>query len=155
MRSAILLAGISLTALAVTAAPAHAATGLVDGAVTAAGVTCSWTNATTSDVPPNTLVVDHTTVHPSCSSGGISVTLSASPTVSFDDAAGTAFSPQIDVSVSAPIVGTCSYRVTNATVNRQGTGRTYTGGGLTATETSNRLLCPDTQTIDSVTFTFH
>ncbi|WP_157995705.1 hypothetical protein [Thermomonospora amylolytica] len=154
MRSAILLAGISLAALTATAAPAHAATGLVDGSVTASGTTCSWTNATTSDVPPNTLIVDHTTVRPTCD-GSVTVTLSASPTVTFNDAAGTASSPRIDVSATAPIVGTCTYRVTNATVTRQGTGRTYTGSGLTATETSNRFLCPDTQTIDSVSFTFH
>lgn len=155
MRSATLLAGISLTALAVTAAPAYAATGSVDGSVTAAGVTCTWTNGVTSDVPPNTLVVDHTTVDPVCDSSLLTVRLTASPTVTFDDAAGTAFSPQIDVGVTAPLVGTCTYRVTNATVNRQGTGRTYTGSGLNASKTSGSFLCPASQAIDSVTFTFH
>jgi len=158
VRTPALLAALSTAAAAValTATPAHAAPGHVDGTVTAAGVTCTWSNAVTSDTPPNTLTIDHTTVSPSCSASGITVTLGASPTVTFNDAAGTAFSPQVVVNVTAPIVGTCRYQVVNLTVYRVGTSRTYTGSNLTATELSpRRLLCPDSQTVDSVQFTFH
>ncbi|WP_146087413.1 hypothetical protein [Thermomonospora echinospora] len=158
MRSAGLLVGLSATALvAFMATPAHAAPGKVDGSVTAAGTTCSWTNADTTNTPPNTLTINHTTVSPTCTSALITVTLSASPTVTFNDTPpGTATSPQVNVVATAPIVGTCNYRVNNVTVNRQGTTRTYTRTTpLTATKTGGGILCPASQAIDSVRFTFH
>jgi hypothetical protein len=154
MRPASLLVGLSVIAgVGLMATPAHAAPGLVDGSVTAIGATCSWTNAVTSDAPPNTLTVDHTTINATCG-GGITVSISSSPTVTFDDAAGTATSPSISVTGSG-LGMTCGYSVSNVSVARQGTTRTYTGGPYTATKTSGGFLCPGTATVDSATFSFH
>jgi hypothetical protein len=154
MRTATLLVGLSTAAVAFTATPAHAAAGLVDGTVQSTGVTCSWTGAATSNVPPNALTIDRTTVSPSCDSS-ITVTLANNPTVTFNDTPpGTASSPQIDVTVSnIPLIGTCGYRVTNVVLNRQ-SGRTYTAAGRTANKISGSFLCPGTATIDSVVLTF-
>src|SRR5438270_7056392 len=82
-------AAIAALPLLGTAVVANAATGLVDGSITVSGSTCSWTNASTSDVPPNTLSIDHSTVNVSCS-GSITANLTNDPTVTFDDTAGTA-----------------------------------------------------------------
>lgn len=155
MRPATLLATVSAFALVAVGltGTAYAAPGLVDGSITVGDTTCTWAGATTSDVPPNTLTVDRTTVNESCS-GGTTVDLVNDPTVTFDDTAGTASSPQIDV--TGTIIGiTCGYRVSNVSVTRQDTTRTYTGGPFTATLTSGGFLCPSSQTVDSATFTFH
>jgi hypothetical protein len=155
MRPSSLLAAFSAFAIAAIGlvGTAHAAVpGLVDGSITVGSSSCSWTNATTSDVPPNTLTVDHNTVAETCS--GISVDLANDPTVNFDDAAGTASSPQIDV-IGSTLGVECAYRVSNVSVARQGTTRTYTGGPFNAALTSGGFLCPGSQTVDSATFTFH
>jgi hypothetical protein len=154
MRPASLLVGLAITGICLGATlPAQAATGLVNGSISVGSTTCSWTNASTSNVPPNTLTINHTTVHPSCT-GSISATLTNNPTVSFNDTAGTASSPQINV--SATEIGiTCNYKVVNVTVKRSGTTRTYTGGPFTATLTSGSFLCPSSETISSATLTFH
>lgn len=143
----------SIVALGVGSTAAYAAGGMVDGSLSVAGSTCSWTNATTSDVPPNTLTVDHTTVSPSCD-GSISASLTNDPTVTFDDTAGTASSAEIDVAATVAGIN-CNYSVTNVSVTRQGTTRTYTGGPFTATKTSGGILCPGSETVDSATLTFH
>lgn len=153
MKTASLLVGLSVVAASFAGTAAYAATGLVDGSITVGSSTCSWTNATTSDVPPNTLTVDHTTVHTTCS-GSITANLTNNPTVTFNDTAGTASSPEVDVSGTQSGVS-CGYKVTNATLSRQGTTRTYTGGPYTATLTSGSFLCPRTQTVNSTTLTFH
>ena len=154
MRPASLLVGLSVVAVSFAGTTAaNAATGLVDGSISVGGSVCSWTNATTSDVPPNTLTVDHTTVSPSCD-GSISANLTNDPTVNFNDAAGTASSPEIDV--SGAIAGiSCSYKVTNVSVTRQGTTRTYSGGPYSATKSGGSFLCPGSETVDSATLTFH
>ncbi|BCJ35762.1 hypothetical protein Athai_32650 [Actinocatenispora thailandica] len=132
---------------------AYAAGGQVDGSITVAGSTCTWTNASTSDVPPNTLTIDHTTVSASCG-GSISASLGNDPSVTFDDSTGTATSPEIDV--SATVAGiSCGYQVTDLTVSRQSGTRTYTGGPYTAAKTSGSFLCPGSETVDSVSLTFH
>jgi hypothetical protein len=155
MKPTRLLVGIAAVAGSVLlAAPAYAATGQVDGNITVSGSSCSWTNATTSDAPPNTLTIDHTTVKPSCS-GSISATLTNDPTVTFDDTAGTASAPEVDVN-GTELGQTCSYTVTNLSVSRQGTtGRTYTGGPFTANLTSGSFLCPSSETVSSASLTFH
>lgn len=155
MRPAIMLAGLSTLALALTGTTAQAAGGSVDGNIVVGSTTCTWANATTSDVPPNTLTVDHASVNSSLScSGGTAVTLTNDPTATFDDAAGTGASPEIDV--NGTIVGvTCGYRATNVTFTRQSTDRVYTGGPFTASKTSGSFLCPSSETIDSATLTFH
>ncbi|HEY4454272.1 MAG TPA: hypothetical protein VGN81_08170 [Pseudonocardiaceae bacterium] len=154
MKPTRLLVGIAAVAGSVfLAVPAFAATGQVDGNITVGGSSCSWTNASTSDAPPNTLTIDHTTVKPSCS-GSISASLTNDPTVTFDDTAGTASAPEVDVNGS--ILGiTCSYKVTNLSVARQGTTRTYTGGPFTANLSSGGGLCPSTENVDSASLTFH
>ncbi|MGI8329790.1 hypothetical protein ACRYCC_07470 [Actinomadura scrupuli] len=147
------LATAAATACLMTT-PAHAATpGLVDGTASALGYSCSFANAATSDTPPNTLTVDRATIVPQCGSG-VSLSLANSPTISFDDTAGTASSDRIDVSGSALGI-TCTYRVTNASITRDGTTRAYAGGPFTATKISGTFLCPATTTVDSVAFTFH
>jgi hypothetical protein len=135
------------------AVPAYAATGQVDGNITVGGSSCSWTNATTSDVPPNTLTIDHASVHPSCS-GSITASLTNDPAVTFDDTAGTASAPEVDV--NGTVLGiTCSYKVTGLSLSRQGTARTYTGGPFTANLSGGGALCPSTESVDSASLTFH
>jgi hypothetical protein len=149
-----LLVGIAAVAGSVLlAAPAYAATGQVDGNITVSGSSCSWTNATTSDVPPNALTIDHTTVHPSCS-GSITASLTNDPAVTFDDTAGTASAPEVDVDGTEFGI-TCSYKATNVTYSRQGTTRTYTGGPFTANLTGGGPLCPGSETVSSASLTFH
>ncbi|WP_328607894.1 hypothetical protein OG943_01805 [Amycolatopsis sp. NBC_00345] len=152
MKATRLLVGI--TAVAGTmflAVPAYAASGQVDGNITVGGSSCSWTNATTSDVPPNTVTIDHTTVKPSCS-GSIVASLTNDPTATFDDTAGTVSAPEVDV--TGTVLGiNCSYKVTGLSLSRQGTTRTYTGGPFTANGGGG--LCPSTETVDSATLTFH
>jgi hypothetical protein len=80
MRPASILVGLSIVALGFAGTAAYAAGGQVDGSISVAGSTCSWTNATT---------------------------------------------------------------------------RTCTGGPYTATRTSGSFLCPSTESVDSVTLTFH
>jgi hypothetical protein len=154
MKPTRLLGGIVAVASSVLlAVPAYAATGQVDGNITVGGSSCSWTNATTSDVPPNTLTIDHTTVHPSCS-GSISASLTNDPTVTFDDTAGTATAPEVDV--NGTVLGiTCSYKVTSVSFSRQGTARNYTGGPFTANLSSGGALCPASETVNSASLSFH
>jgi hypothetical protein len=149
-----LLVGIAAVAGSVLlAVPAYAATGQVDGNITVGGSSCSWTNATTSDVPPNALTIDHTTVNPTCS-GSITASLTNDPALTFDDTAGTVSAPEVDV--NGTVLGiTCSYKVTNVTYSRQGTARTYTGGPFTANLSSGGVLCPSTETVNSASLTFH
>jgi len=154
MKPTRLLVGIAAVAGSMLlAVPAYAATGQVDGNITVGGSSCSWTNATTSDVPPNTLTIDHTTVSPSCS-GSISASLTNDPTVTFDDTAGTASAPEVDVN-GTELGITCSYKVTNVSYSRQGTTRTYTGGPFTANLSSGGALCPSSETVNSASLTFH
>lgn len=156
MKSARILAGLALgsaLALGLGTNAAYAAGGLVDGSITVGDSTCSWTNATSSDVPPNTLTIDHTTVQPSCS-GSITGDITNDPTVTFDDAAGTARVPELDVTASMA-GNTCGYAVTDLSLTRQGTGRTYSGGPYTATKTSGGSVCSSTATLDAVTLSFH
>jgi len=151
-----MLAGIAVVATAVlglASTAAQAAGGQVDGSLSVAGSTCSWSNASTSDAPPNTLTVDHGTVQPSCD-GSISASLTNDPSVSFDDSAGTASSAEIDVSATVSGVS-CAYQVTDVSVTRQDDTRTYTGGPYTANKTDGSILCPGSETVDSLTLTFH
>jgi hypothetical protein len=149
-----LLVGIAAVAGSVLlAVPAYAATAQVDGNITVGGSSCSWTNATTSDAPPNALTIDHTTVTPSCS-GSITASLTNDPAVTFDDTAGTASAPEVDV--NGTVLGiTCSYKVTNVSYTRQGTARDYTGGPFTANLTGGGFLCPSTETVSSASLSFH
>jgi hypothetical protein len=154
MKATHLLVGIAAVAGSVLlAVPASAATGQVDGNITVGGSSCSWTNATTSDVAPNALTIDHTTVKPTCS-GSISATLTNDPAVTFDDTAGTVSAPEVDV--NGTVIGiTCSYKVTNVSYSRQGTTRAYTGGPFTANLSGGGALCPATESVDSASLTFH
>lgn len=150
-----LVAGFAIAAATtcLTAATAHAATpGTVDGTLTALGYSCSFT-AATSDTPPNTLTIDQSTVVPDCGAG-VELTLANSPTITFDDTAGTASSAQIDLSGGA-LGTTCTYRMTDATLTRSGTTRTYSGGPFTATKTAGSSLCPATTSVDTATLAFH
>lgn len=155
MKPASMVVGISALALGMGLAvsPAYAATGLVDGSITVGDSSCTWANAVTSDAPPNTLTVDHTTVHPTCN-GSITVALTNNPTVTFNDAAGTASSASIVV--SGTILGiNCGYTVSGVSIARSGSTRTYSGGPFTANKSSGGFLCPGSETVDSATFTFH
>jgi hypothetical protein len=154
MKTARLLVGLAAVAGSVLlAVPAYAATGQVDGNITVSGSSCSWTGATTSDVPPATLTIDHTTVQPTCT-GSITAGLTNDPTVTFDDTAGTASAPEVDVN-GTELGVTCSYKATDVTYARQGTTRNYTGGPFTATLTSGGFLCPASETVSSASLSFH
>ena len=152
VRTLIGLTAAAGAALLLASSPAYAAGGQVDGSITVAGSTCTWTGAATSDVPPNELTIDHGTVSASCG-GSISAGLSNDPSVTFDDSAGTATSPEIDVAATVAGID-CGYQVTDLTVTRDSGTRTYTGGPYTATKTSGSFLCPGSETVDSVSLTF-
>ncbi|SCL28981.1 hypothetical protein [Micromonospora inyonensis] len=149
----------ALAALAVIfagAQPAHAASNLVDGSITAAGAVCSWTNGRTSANPPRTLTIDRASINPPGGNlrcgDGTAVTLNNSPTVTFNDSNATGTADAVDVSVS--LIGiTCRYRVSNAVFTRQGTTRDYVGGPYTASRVSG-FLCPSTTTIDQARLSF-
>ncbi|MET9921388.1 hypothetical protein ABZZ04_30555 [Streptomyces sp. NPDC006435] len=134
---------VAVVAGASTAASALGPTASqVDGSITAAGSTCTWTNATASANPPTALTIDRATVNSSVScGGGASATLNNNPTVTFDDAAGLATSDLIDITVKQSIV-TCSYRAANVGWARSGSTRTYQNKAFTATKSSGSFLCP-------------
>ncbi|WLQ36963.1 hypothetical protein P8A18_27595 [Streptomyces castrisilvae] len=147
-----------VTAGASTAASAGpAASQLVDGVITAAGSTCTWTGAAADADPPAALTIDNGTVNSSLScTGGASATLNNSPTLTFDDAAGTAASDLIDITVKQSIV-TCSYQATGVGWTRDGSTRTYLNEAFTASKSSGSFLCPGSITADpgSASLTFH
>lgn len=150
-------AGVLLSALtmaALTASPANAAQGLVDGTIEAEGMSCSWTDGVTSDTAPNTLTVDRSTINTpggnlACS--GISAALNNDPTVSFDDAAGTATVGLLDVSVT--VIGiTCRYQATDLAAQRDGDSRTYAASADVPLHEGS-FLCPSTASVNA-TFSF-
>ncbi|MEV6166202.1 hypothetical protein AB0L71_30660 [Streptomyces sp. NPDC052052] len=129
----------------------------VDGVITASGSTCTWTDATASADPPAALTIDRSTVNSSLScSGGASATLNNNPTLTFDDAAGTATSDLIDITVKQSIVS-CSYRATNVGWTRDGSTRTYLNQAFTASKSSGSFLCPSSISADagSASLSFH
>ncbi|MGW2178295.1 hypothetical protein ACWCXX_09445 [Streptomyces sp. NPDC001732] len=150
---------VAVIAGASTAASAlgPAASQQVDGSITAAGSTCTWTNATTSANPPTALTIDRTTVNSSVScGGGASATLNNNPTLTFDDAAGLATSNLIDITVKQSIVS-CSYRATNVGWTREGSTRTYRNQAFTASKSSGSFLCPGSISAEpgSASLNFH
>ncbi|MQY11684.1 hypothetical protein SRB5_18030 [Streptomyces sp. RB5] len=148
---------VAVTAGASTAASAGAQALLVDGSITAAGSTCSWTNATATADPPATLTIAAASVNSSVScTGGASATLNNSPTLVFDDAAGTATSDLIDITVRQSFLS-CSYRATNAGWTRSGTTRAYTNQAFTARKSGGSFLCPGSISAPagSASLTFH
>jgi hypothetical protein len=158
MRLASLLVGLfAASAVAFTATPAHALPGPVDGTVTVSsmGVTCTWTDATASDMPTNNLTIDHTTINTTCvGGGGVQLAVTSDVPVTFPTPT-TAALGQTNVTVTSPI--NCNYQVTSATLSLV-TPPTpppwkYTGT-VTATEKDpKRLLCPDSVTMQ-FTLTF-
>lgn len=142
--------------VAIVAAPAAAQAAqanLVDGTVVTGDTTCTWTDATTSDNPPNQLTIDQATVNVSCS-GGTTISLNNSPTVTFDDAAGTGTADAINITGSQLGVE-CTYEATGVQFARQGDTRDYSGGPFTADLVDGGFLCPDSQTLDTATVSFH
>lgn len=155
MKHAGLFIGLSASAVALTAAPAQAATGLVDGVIRAGGASCIWSNGVTTDVPPNLLQIIGSSIQPNCSGGSISVTIANNPTVVFNDANGTGSASEVAVVAHAPLGITCNYSVYNPTLQRQGTTRSYTGGPFTAYRTGGSFRCPANYTVDTVAVAFH
>ncbi|WP_436737900.1 hypothetical protein [Streptomyces sp. BBFR102] len=150
---------VAVTAGASTAASAlgPAASQQVDGVITAAGSTCTWTGATVSADPPATATIDGGTVNSSLScSGDASATLNNNPTLTFDDAAGTAASDLIDITVKQSIV-TCSYTASGVGWTRDGSTRTYLNQAFTASKSSGSILCPESITAEpgSASLSFH
>ncbi|GAA2924302.1 MULTISPECIES: hypothetical protein [Streptomycetaceae] len=138
--AALVVAAAAGVSTASAAGPA--ASQLVDGSITAAGSTCTWADATTSANPPSTLTIDRSTVNRGVScGGGASATLNSDPTLTFDDAAGTATSDLIDITVKQSIVS-CSYKATNVGWTRDGSTRAYTNKAFTASKSSGSFLCP-------------
>ncbi|MFE9860944.1 hypothetical protein [Streptomyces sp. NPDC005780] len=130
---------------------------LVDGVITAAGSTCTWTDATASADPPAVLTIDRSTVNSSVScSGDASATLNNSPTLTFDDVAGTATSDLIDITVKQSIVS-CSYQAKSVGWTRDGSTRAYLNKAFTASKSSGSFLCPSSITAEpgSASLSFH
>lgn len=142
--------------VAIVAAPAvaqAAQANLVDGTVVTGDTTCTWTNATTSDNPPNTLTIDQASVTITCDDG-TPITLNNSPTVTFDDAAGTGTADAINITGSKLGVE-CTYEATGVQFARDGETRNYSGGPVTADLVDGGFLCPGTQTLDTAAVSFH
>lgn len=145
-RSAHILGVVAATAMlsGAMAGTALAQAGAIDGSITAMDYTCSWTDGVTSDVPPNQLTIDRTTINPdggnlSCS-GDVTATLNNDPAVTFDDAAGTSTVDKLDVTIVA--LGTeCRYAVDNLTTTRDGDTRHYTAS-TTVELVEGGALCP-------------
>ncbi|MEU8507757.1 hypothetical protein AB0C40_24160 [Streptomyces brevispora] len=134
-----------------------AASQRVDGVISAAGSTCTWTDATASADPPAGLTIDRSTVNSNLScSGGATATLNNNPTATFDDAAGTATSDLIDITVRQSIIS-CSYKVTNVGWTRDGSTRTYRNQAFTASKSSGSFLCPGSISAEpgSASLSFH
>ncbi|WP_019811086.1 hypothetical protein [Saccharomonospora halophila] len=126
----------------------------VDGTITSGGDTCSWTNADATDNPPNTLTVDAASVNANTvCDGDKDVTLNNDPTISFDDAAGTATADLINVTVVSYGV-TCEYEATGLTAQREGDTRTYTATDVTLDKSGGSWMCPSSETADAE-FVFH
>ncbi|MFC9293963.1 hypothetical protein ACFTWH_03435 [Streptomyces sp. NPDC057011] len=120
-----------------------------DGVIVVAGSSCSWTNAGTSAAAPNALTIDRTTINApggnlACG-GGIAATLNNNPAFTFDDAAGTARTDQIDITGRQSFIS-CRYKATNIVWDRDGTSRKYINRAFTAAKTSGSFLCPGSVT---------
>lgn len=151
------ITGLIVGAMAVsgmTAGVALADHGKVDGSITASGETCSWTDGSISGNPPQTVTMDRTTVNPNVTcTGSVSVTLNNDPTITFDDAAGTATADLINVSVETFGL-TCEYEASGLQAQREGTTRTYTATDVTIEKSGGSFLCPGSTTADAE-FIFH
>jgi hypothetical protein len=161
MRRAGKFLGLSLIAIALAAPTAAQAdpgitANLVDGTISISSTVCSWTNAATSDNPPNTLTIDRNTVNRptgnvSCNDG-TTVTLNNNPVAIFNDSTGTATADRVSVTATQGFV-TCTFEATGVTLTRSGTTRSYSGS-FTARKTSGSFLCP-TSGSGSATLNFH
>ncbi len=126
-----------LTTLAVSlaASPAQADPGITDHKKvdvtftdSTFGITCSLSDVTTSDNPPNDLTIYWpATVPPGAPfpCGNASARPNNSPRVSFNDSSGTALADRFNVTVFYSGIS-CTYEATFVTLYRQGTTRTYT-----------------------------
>jgi len=156
MRTMSRLFGLSLAVLALSAFSASnaSAANLVDGSIGADDSACSWTNGTTSADPPSTLTIENSSINGnlSCSGDISSATLNNDPTVTFNDAAGTATADAVSVTVVVFGV-TCGYTASAVTLAREGETRTYSGTA-TATKTSGGFFCPGSQDLNA-TVSFH
>jgi hypothetical protein len=136
----------------VLSSEAHASSGdVVNGSVGALGKTCSWTNGTSTEAPPNTTTIEASSINPpggnlKCSSG-VTATLDNSPSVSFNDTAGTATAGQITASVTYDGIS-CEYSATNAVLDRSGTTRDYSGTA-SASKVGGSFLCPSSVSLSS------
>ncbi|MBW5484501.1 hypothetical protein [Streptomyces bambusae] len=143
-------AAVGTTTAANAAGPA--ADQKADGVIVVAGNTCTWTNASTSAVPPGTLAVDRNTINRpggnlTCG-GGITAVLNNNPVFTFDDAAGVARTDFIDITGKQSFIS-CRYKATNIVWNRDGSTRKYVNRAFTATKTSGSFLCPGSVTTDA------
>ncbi|RSS78337.1 hypothetical protein [Streptomyces sp. WAC06614] len=150
--TAALVVAVTLGSATTAGAAGPAVDQKADGVIVVAGQTCTWTNASTSAVPPTTLSVDRNTINRpggnlACT-GGISATLNNNPVFTFDDAAGTARTDSIDITGKQSFIS-CRYKATNITWNRDGATRKYVNQAFTATKTSGSFLCPGSVTTDA------
>jgi hypothetical protein len=158
MKLASLLVGLfAASAVAFTATPAHASHLKVDGTVKVTSwtpnVTCTWTDATISADPTNTLTIDHNTINATITcTGGIQLTVTSDPLVTFSG--GGATLSQTDVAITTP---NCNYHVNDPTLSQVPAPPPYKyTGSATATEKNpKRLICPDNVTMDEVTLDFN
>jgi hypothetical protein len=147
--SAAMLVGAGIVAMS-SAAGAQTGT-TVNGSVGALGKTCSWTNGTSTEVPPTTTTIEASSINApggnlSCSSG-VTAALDNNPNVSFNDTAGTATANQITASVTYDGIS-CEYTATNAVLDRSGTTRDY-AGTASASKVGGSFLCPGSVSLSS------
>ncbi|MFI7356027.1 hypothetical protein ACIBTP_19030 [Streptomyces avidinii] len=121
----------------------------VDGVMVVAGNSCSWTNASTSAVPPAALTVDRATINTpggnlACG-GGIVASLNNNPAFTFDDDAGTARTDLIDITGRQSFIS-CRYKATGIVWDRDAASRKYINRAFTAAKASGSFLCPGSVT---------
>jgi hypothetical protein len=143
------LVGAGVVALSTTAGAQTGTT--VNGSVSALGKTCSWTDGTSTETPPTTTTIDASSINApggnlGCSSG-VTATLNNSPSVSFNDTAGTATANEISASVTYDGIS-CSYTATNPVLDRSGTTRDYSGSA-SASKSGGSILCPSSVSLSS------
>lgn len=142
---------LATLAVSLVAAPAQADPGITDHKKvdvtftdSTFGITCSLSDVTTTDNPPNELIIYWPVTAPPGAPfpcGSASFRPNNSPRVSFNDSSGTASVDRFNVTVFYSGIS-CTYEAILITLYRQGTTRTYTNH-IYYGMVSGSLICPD------------
>ncbi len=144
---AVAIIGLALTAPTAGHADPNVTSHMkVDGSVAFSDMVCTWTDATTSDNPPNPLTIYRSTINLpggnlSCDPSGFTLTFNNDPNVVFNNSL-TATIDRINGTV-----GVCTYQATNVVL-------TNGSGSFTAYRVAGSEWCPASVT-GWIMLTFH